>query len=160
MIVAHYIGPAKPGIAARIGWAAIRLGQKGPYDDCTHTEAVHQVHADGTFTIASSSIADRGVRVKRTTLTPGHWVLTDVPAWDVARSVAWFAQAQAAGVRYDRRGALATLLPGKQDGDKVYCTEAVLSPYVLAAHYYTPALGLALCLSLGIDVTDALLRAE
>ena len=52
------------------------------------------------------------------------------------------------------------MLPGKEESNKVFCTEAVLAPFVLASHYYTPALGLSLCLSLGQDVTGALgLRA-
>lgn len=161
MLVAHYIGPAKPGLLAHLGWWAIRTGQKAPFDDATHTEAIHAVHRDGTFTIASSSLEDKGVRVKeRVRLTPGHWIVTDVPMWDVELSKAWFAAAIARGVRYDKRGALATMLPGKEDDTKVFCTESVLAPFVLASHYYTPALGLSLCLSLGTDVTGALgLRA-
>lgn len=154
MLVAHYIGPHKGGALAYLGWQMIRLGQKGPYDHCTHTEAIHAVHGDGTFTIASSSLADGGVRIKpRARLTPGHWVVTDVPQWRVERSQAWFAHAIACGFRYDKRGALATMLPGKEEADKVFCTEAVLAPYIKASHYYSPALGMSLCLSLGHDVT-------
>lgn len=156
MLIAHYIGPAKPGLLARLGWWAVRVGQKAPYDDCTHTEAIHADFGGGVFCIASSSLADRGVRTKAAELTPGHWIITDVPQWPVERSIAWFADAIAAGVRYDKRGALATLLPGKQDADKVFCTEAVLAPFVQAPHYYSPALGLSLCLSLGRDVTAEL----
>ena len=150
MLIAHYIGPAKPGILAHIGWHFIVLGQKGPHDRCTHTEAIHAVHEDGTVTIASSSLVDKGVRVKeRVLLNPGHWIITDMPMWDVAKSVAYFDEAIAAGVRYDKHGALATLLPGKQRGDKVFCTEAVFAPFIPDAHYFTPAAGLALCLGLG-----------
>lgn len=149
MLIAHYIGPAKPGLLAWIGWHGIVLGQKAPYDRCTHTEAIHAVHDDGTVTIASSSIVDKGVRTKRVRLNPDHWIITDVPAWDVLASVEWFERAIAGGMRYDSRGALATLLPGRQDPARVFCTEAVLAPFVMAPHYYTPAMGLALCLSLG-----------
>lgn len=91
MLIAHYIGPAKPVWMAHLGWWAIHTGQKGPFDDATHTEAIHAVHGDGTFTIASSSLDDKGVRVKeRVRLTPGHWIVTDVPMWDVELSKAWY----------------------------------------------------------------------
>ena len=153
MLIAHYIGPAKPGIAARLGWWLTVTGQKAPYDYCTHTEAIHEVHGGGVFTIASSSIVDRGVRVKRAALRPGHWLITDVPQWDVERSRQWFADATDVGMQYDKRGALATMLPGRQDNKKAFCTEAVLDPFVKAPHYYTPAMGLSLCLSMGFDVT-------
>lgn len=154
MLIAHYIGPAKPGVLARIGWWAITTAQKSPFGHCTHTEAIHAVHGDGLFDIASSSLMDKGVRVKRQArLQPERWVLTDVPAWDVRQSVDWFDAAIKAGVSYDSRGALATMLPGRQDASTVFCTEAVLSPFVVAPHYYSPALGLSLCLSIGRDVT-------
>ncbi len=158
MLIAHYIGPAKPGALAYLGWWAIRLGQKGPYSEVTHTEAIHQLHTDGSLTIASSSLADNGVRIKRTHLTPGHWIITDVPEWRTQASVDWFERAIKTGMRYDKRGALATMLPGNQQDDKVFCTEAVLSPFMCAPHYYSPSLGLSLCLSLGHDVTQEVLR--
>ncbi len=153
MIIAHYTGPAKPGVLARIGWHCTVLAQKGPYDLCTHTEAIHAVHDDGTVTMASSSLMDKGVRRKAAKLNPAHWVITDVPEWDVQQSIDYFDAAISAGVRYDKRGALATMLPGKEDAHKVFCTEAVLAPFVRAPHYYSPALGLSLCLSIGRDVT-------
>lgn len=149
MLIAHYIGPPKKGLASKFGHYLTVLAQKGPYDQCTHTEAIHAVHGDGTVTIASSSIADKGVRVKRAKLNPGHWVITDVPQWGVGLSVAYFEQAIKNRVRYDMRGAIATMLPGKHEGHKVFCTEAVLAPFVQAPHYYSPAMGLALCLSIG-----------
>ena len=114
MLIAHYIGPPKPGLAAWIGWHLTVLAQKAPYDLCTHTEAIHALHADGTSTIASSSLADKGVRIKR--------------------------------------GALAPVLPGRHDDNKVFCTEAVFAPFVQAPHYFSPALGLSLCLSIGKQV--------
>lgn len=158
MLVAHYIGPAKKGLLAKIGWNLTVIGQKSPFDRCTHTEAIHSVNDDGTFTIASSSIQDKGVRVKeRVQLTPSNWVITDVPIWNVEDSVRWFSSAIDRGVEYDKRGALATLLPGKEDSSKVFCTEAVLIPFVQAPHYFSPALSLALCLSIGNDVTDRFL---
>lgn len=159
MLIAHYIGPAKPGLAAHIGWHLTVLGQKGPHDRCTHTEAIHHVHEDSTVTIASSSLVDKGVRIKeRVRLTPGHWVITDMPMWDVRKSVLWFDRAIRFGMRYDKHGALATLLPGKQRSDEVFCTEAVFAPFIPDAHYFTPAAGLALCLGLGRDVTADFFR--
>ena len=153
MLIAHYIGPPKPGIAARLGHWLIRTGQKSPYGDCTHTEAIHALHDDGTVTIASSSIADKGVRTKRTRLNAAHWIVTDVEAWDALRSVDFFARAVARRTQYDTWGAAATLLPGKQRADRMFCTEAVLCPFIPAPHYFSPATGLALCLGLGRDVT-------
>lgn len=160
MLIAHYVGPAKHGLLAKIGWNLTVIGQKSPYDLCTHTEAIHSVNDDGTFTIASSSIQDKGVRIKEgVRLTPKNWVITDVQLWDVESSVRWFDSAIERGVEYDKRGALATLLPGRQDSEKVFCTEAVLMPFVQAAHYFSPALGLAMCLSIGSDVTEQLLHS-
>ena len=153
MLIAHYIGPPKSGIAASAGWHLTVLAQKAPFDYCTHTEAIHAVHGDGSVTIASSSIADRGVRTKRTKLTLEHWIITDVPQWDVSKSTQYFAQALENHVQYDFMGALATMLPGHHDGNKVFCTEAVLAPFVQAPHYYTPALCLSLCLSVGKQLT-------
>jgi len=56
--------------------------------------------------------------------------------------------------RYDILGAGATMLPGKQRDNRLFCTEAVLAPFVPAAHYFSPAQGLAICLSHGNDVTE------
>ena len=154
MLTAHYTGPARPGLTNRFGWWLIRTGQKAPYDFCTHTEAIHELHADGSVTIASSSLADHGARSKRVRLAAGHWIVVDVPAWDVALSVEFFAKAIAQRQGYDTLGAGATLLPGKHKAGKLFCTESVLGPFVPASHYYTPALGLSLCLGFGRDITQ------
>lgn len=155
MLTAHYVGPAKPGVLAYLGWWLIRLGQKAPYSACTHTEAIHEVHSDGSVTMASSSLMDKGVRRKTCKLNPAHWVIVDVPGWDVRDSVRYFEDAIARGIKYDKRGALATMLPGKESASKVFCTESVLKPFHKAAHYFAPAQGLAICLSQGIDATEA-----
>ena len=160
MLIAHYVGSAKPGFLPWLGWHATVLVQKSPYGQCTHTEAIHALHDDGTVTIASSSIHDKGVRRKQTALTAGNWVITDVPQWDVRRSIDWFDAAIAKGMRYDMTGALATYLPGHEDDDKVFCTESVLAPFIKAAHYYGPAIGLSICLSLGTDVTDDFFQSK
>ncbi len=154
MLTLHYIGPPKPGVLPHIGWWLITTGQKAPYGHCTHTECVHQVHGDGSVTMASSSIADGGVRRKRTRLVPGRWLVVDVPSWDEQKSIDFFDGVIEAGVTYDTRGAAATLLPGKQKANQFFCTESVLAPFVVAPHYYSPALGLSLCLSVGHDVTQ------
>jgi hypothetical protein len=153
MLTAHYVGPARPGLAAYLGWHATVWAQKGPYDFCTHTEAIHHQFTDGTVTIASSELHE-GARTKRCALNAENWIVVDVPAWDVRESVQFFQAAIACGTLYDKRGALATMLPGRHSEDKLYCTEAVLSPFVRAPHYYTPAMGLALCLSIGTDITQ------
>jgi len=158
MITLHYTGPAKPGLLPRIGWWLIKTGQKAPYGHCTHTEALHEVHPDGSVTMASSSIADGGVRRKRTRLVPGRWTVVDVPQWDVRKSINFFDAVIEAGLAYDARGAAATLLPGKQHSGRFFCTEAVLYPFVQAPHYYNPALGLSLCLSLGTDITETFFK--
>jgi hypothetical protein len=157
MLIAHYIGPPREGLLAKISHWAIRTGQRAPYDNATHTEAIHGRLEDGTVLIASATIED-GARRKQCLLRPERWTITDMPMWPVEVSVEWFDKAIAQKMRYDRRGALATVLPGKQDSGKVYCTEAVLSPFVAAPHYYTPALGLSLCLSFGTDVTEAFFK--
>jgi hypothetical protein len=150
MLIAHYVGPAHPGLVARIGWELTVLGQKGPYDNCTHTEAIHRVHADGTCDIASSSLVDKGVRIKKhVRLKPEKWVITDVPVFEVAKSIDWFDEAIARGMQYDKRGALSTLLPGKQSADKGFCTEVVFAPFIRESHYLNPAIGLAICMGLG-----------
>ncbi len=155
MLVAHYIGPPKPGLAAHAGWWLIRLAQKAPYATVTHTEAIHELHGDGSVTMASSSVADHGVRRKRAVLTPQNWLITDVPAWDVRASVEFFDAAIAKREAYDFFGAAAAMLPGRQKTDRLFCTEAVLAPFVPASHYFAPAPGLAICLGHGRDVTTA-----
>ena len=158
MLTAHYIGPAKPDFLSRLGWWLTRTGQKEPYSRVTHTEAIHALYDDGSVLVASSSVADRGVRVKRVVLDAPNWIIVDVPGWEVQKSIDYFACQIAAGTGYDLLGAAASLLPGKEKGDKLFCTEAVLAPFVPAPHYYFPAVGLSTCLGLGEDVTEDFFR--
>lgn len=158
MLTAHYTGPAKPGAFSRLGWWLTRTGQKKPYAHVTHTEAIHALYNDGSVLMASSSVADHGVRVKRVVLDPSHWIVVDVPLWEVQESIDYFAKQIAAGTGYDLFGAAASLLPGKEKGNKLFCTEAVLAPFVPAAHYYFPAVGLSTCLGLGEEVTEDFFR--
>lgn len=152
MLVAHYIGAHRgDDLLARIGWAAVRAVQRGPWRRVTHVEAIHEVHEDGTCTIASSSLRDGGVRDKRVRLTPGHWLIVDVPQWDVRASVDLLEDTR--GMPYDWRGAGATVLPLRQSPAGYFCTEWVAAPYLRAPHLFGPAQLAAITLSLGHDVT-------
>lgn len=159
MIIAHYIGShARDAWGVRIGWAATRFAQKGPYGIVTHTEAVLAQHADGSVTIGSATLrpeaADggNGVRCKSVRLVPGNWLMVDVPAFDVMRAVEWFEAHR--GQRYDTRGALACLLPGKGQADRWYCTESVAASVGWQTpDAWCPAEWAAITLSIGRDVT-------
>lgn len=159
MKIAHYTGDhAGNGFLARVGVALTRLGQKGPYGQITHTEAIHTEHPDGTVTIASASLRDGGVRSKRTLLNPDHWLITDVAQWDVALSVLLLSQTQ--GWPYDLRGALATVLPGRQSDTAYFCNRWVATPYLKAAGSFGPHHFAAVCLSIGQDITTEFFRSR
>lgn len=152
MKVAHYTGDHTGNDwMARLGVSLTRLGQKGPYGHITHTEAIHAEHADGTVTIASSSFRDGGVRSKRTWLNPAHWLITDVPQWDVGQSVALLKHTE--GWPYDLRGALATMLPGRPSDIAYFCNRWVSTPYLQAAGSFGPHHLAAICMSIGQDAT-------
>lgn len=152
MKIAHYTGDhAGEGWLARAGVALTRLGQKGLYGDITHTEAIHEEYTDGSVTIASASFRDGGVRSKRVTLNPSHWLITDVPPWDVAQSIALLDRTK--GWPYDLRGALATLLPGRPSDKAYFCTRWVSTPFLQAAGSFGPHHLAAICLSIGRDIT-------
>ncbi len=112
MRVALFVGNHdKDTLAVRSGWAITRLAQKGPLGIVTHCEAIHEEYTDGRVRIASTSLRDGGVRPKDAMLTQDNWRIVDVPRWDVERSMEWFVRHD--GEKYDLRGALATVLPGK-----------------------------------------------
>ena len=91
MKIAFYIGThASDKFIVRLGVKLTRLVQKGPYGNVTHVEAIHKEYADGTVTIASSSIRDGGVRTKRVKLTRDNWIIVDVQQWDVFLSLQLF----------------------------------------------------------------------
>ena len=149
MIILAYIGNhRKDGTAARIGWALVRLAQIGAkFRRVTHVESL-LAGPWHSATIASSSLRDGGVRIKRDVrLTPGHWIAINVPAWDTEDAIDWFEHHQ--GQRYDWRGALATVfwfLP--QSLLEWFCNEAVAAPHgVVDGHRLTPAAFVALALS-------------
>jgi hypothetical protein len=150
MIVLAYVGDhRKDGLAARIGWALVRLAQIGAtWRRVTHVEAV-LVGRGRHCTIASASLRDGGVRIKPDAdLTPAHWVAIDVPHWSTEAAIDWFTEH--GGEPYDWRGALATLfwfLPHSRSS--WFCNEAVAAPHgVVDGHRLTPAAFVALALSM------------
>lgn len=153
MLAAHYIGShAGDKLAVRAGAWLTRKVQKGPYGIVTHVEAIHAEHNDGSVTIASSSLRDGGVRTKQVTLNPLHWMIVDVPAWDMEQSIDLLFET--AGDKYDLRGAIATAFIGSPERGKWYCNQWVGQPYLVAAQTFAPHHFAAICLSLGRDVTQ------
>lgn len=159
MLICHYIGNRRSdGWLPRLGVALTRLAQKGPYSHVTHTEAIHALHDDGTVTIASSSLRDGGVRSKCVMLNPAHWLITNVPQWDVQASIDLLAITE--GWPYDWRGALATVLPGSQNDASAFCNEWVGSPYLKASGTFGPHHFAAICMSIGTDVTASFFSTQ
>lgn len=163
MIILAYIGThAQDGLAARFGWAMVRLAQIGAtWRRVTHVEAV-LVARGRHCTIASASLRDGGVRIKPDAdLTPGHWIAIDVPHWSTEDAIDWFERHQ--GQRYDWRGALATVLWFMPHGESWwFCNEAVGAAVgVVDPHRLTPAAFVALALSMpGARVCTAEFFAE
>lgn len=152
MKIAHYTGRhAADGLSARLGWAVTRAVQRGDYKRVTHVEAILAEHDDGTVTIASSSLRDGGVRAKRVRLTPGLWLIADVPQWPVDNAWQWLAQTD--GRPYDVLGALATVFPTRHDRRRYFCTEWVGAPFLASPQIFGPAQLAAITLSIGADVT-------
>lgn len=154
MLIACYIGDhAKDDLLTRIGWAVTRLVQKGSLQRVTHVEAVLQEHEDGSVTIGSASLRDGGVRVKTVKLNPDHWIIIDVPSWDVLRAQQWFADH--AGEAYDWRGAFVTWLPATWDRKKQwFCNESVAASVgVVDPDIQGPSQFASMALSFGRDVT-------
>lgn len=159
MKIAHYTGDhTGDDWFARAGVWVTRLGQKGVYGDITHTEAIHSEHSDGSVTIASSSLRDGGVRSKRVMLNPDHWIITDMPQWDVAQSVLLLERTR--GWPYDLRGALATVLPGRPSDRAYFCNRWVSQPYLQASGSFGPHHLAAICLSIGQDVTQDFFKSR
>lgn len=141
MKVLAFIGQhAKDDLTARIGWAIVRLAQVGAvYKRVTHVESLlygpwHKA------TIASSSLRDGGVRINRDVrLNPAHWLVIDVPSWDVEKAIDWYDTHQ--GAKYDWRGAVATIFWFLPDSKRSwFCNEAVAAPHgLIDAKRQTPA---------------------
>lgn len=154
MKLAFYIGDHKDDAwTSWAGGAITRLVQKGPYSNIIHVEAIHEEHEDGTITIASSSLRDKGVRSTRVYLNPSNWMIVDVPSWDVGLSVALLENTR--GVGYDIRGAIATAFLGAQDSNRWFCNEWVAHPYLFASGTFGPHQLMAIALSLGTLETAA-----
>lgn len=153
MKIAHYIGRHQnDDIFSRIGWACTRAVQRGKFKQCTHVEAILAEHENGKVTIASSSLRDKGVRVKRTRLSRDSWIIADVPQWEVEKSIALLSETY--GVPYDLFGALATVIPTRQNKKQFFCTEWVAFPFLQSPHIFGPAQFAAITLSIGKDVTE------
>lgn len=153
MKIAHYVGDhKKDGLLTRAGWALTRLAQKGPYDYVTHCEAILHEYEDGSVEIGSASLRDGGVRMKRVTLDPDHWMIVDVPAWSAIVARKWFVAN--AGIPYDVRGAWSLFLPGSADGRRQFCNKAVgNSVGVAAAETFSPATFAAMTVTFGSVIT-------
>ncbi|UUZ75551.1 hypothetical protein LP414_27935 [Polaromonas sp. P1(28)-13] len=98
------------------------------------------------------------MRDKLVRLNPNHWLIVDVPQWDVRLSIDLLARTR--GALYDWRGALATCLPGSPDSRRWFCNEWVGEPYVRAPATFGPHHFAAICLSLGRDVTAEFFAAR
>lgn len=154
MLVALYIGNhRRDTLAVRAGWALTRLVQKGEFSRVTHCEAVLEQWPDGTVDLGSSSLRDGGVRIKSgVRLDPASWWLVDVTQWDDGAAWRWFRAHD--GAPYDRRGAVATVLPGRHQDGEFFCNEAVGAAVGLRApNTFTPAQFAAICFTLGRNVT-------
>ena len=137
-----------PGV--RLGWWLTRLVQKGEYSNVTHVEAILEEHDDGSVTIGSSSIRDGGVRMKRCTLTPEHWVIVDVPKWKASKARKWFEEHD--GEPYDWRGAFASCMPFQfSERREWFCNEAVGAAVGLnSPEIFGPAQFASICASLSM----------
>lgn len=94
----------------------------GPY---SHTEAVFDGFRElrGPVLCGSSSFMDGGVRRKLIELTPDHWDILDVPAFDGLQVLDWFVEHDGEG--YDVVGLLSTSVPIRHNRKKWFCNEAI-----------------------------------
>lgn len=163
MILLGYIGNhRKDTLSARLGWALVRMAQAGEmFKRVTHCEAA-LIGKASDVTMGGASLREGGVRIKRAALTPGHWVVLDVPSWDSA--TAWKAIVALQGRRYDWRGAAATVLwflPHSRSA--WFCSELLAHAAGLVdAHRYKPATLFALAASLPgtRDITAEFFEAD
>jgi len=159
MKIAFYIGGhTSDKLSSRIGWALIRHTQKGAYGQVTHVEAIHAEYPDGKVTIVSASLRAKGVRSKVTRLNPLHWLIVDVPQWDVTKSIELFELTK--GQPYDWRGALATRLPGSHKANAWFCNEWVSEPFLKESATFGPHHLCAIAMSIGDNVTVQFFNAR
>lgn len=155
MLVAHYIGSHKKDtLQVRAGWEVTRKVQRGDYKNVTHCEAILRDYGSGVADIGSSSVRDGGVRIKEfVTLDPSNWIITDMPMWDAQRARSWFEWHT--GMEYDFRGAWATVMPGRDDPQRAFCSKALgLSVGFADAYTLTPARLASACVTFGRVVTS------
>lgn len=162
MLTALYIGDhARDSLPVRLGCWATQVTQRGDFKRVTHVEAILVEEADGRVTIGSASLRDGScVRVKsRVLLDPANWMIVEVPAWQAQRAQLWFAEH--AGQRYDLRGALATVLPGRGRQNHWFCNQAVGAAVGLQQpHIFGPGEFAAIATSFGRDVTTDFFQAR
>ena len=154
MKTAHYIGThRKDKLSVRIGWALTRLVQFGPFKKVTHSEAILLEYTDGKVLLGSSSARDGGVRQKIARLNPAHWLIIDVPQWDVAKAQAWFDLPANLDQPYSWGGAARAGLPFLPGGPGVFCNQAVGAAFLHDSSLFTPAEFAAICGDFGQEVT-------
>ena len=154
MMTAHYIGDHRQdALSVRAGWWLTRLVQFGEFSHVTHSEAILCENLDGSVSIGSASVRDGGVRVKTTHLNPVHWLILDVPSWDVDKSVAWFSDPQNAHQKYAWGGAVRAGLPFLPGGPGVFCNQAVGAAHLRDSSLFTPSEFACICASFGRDIT-------
>ena len=138
----------------RLGWALTRLVQWGKFARVTHSEAILFEFADGSVLIASSSARDGGVREKVARLNPEHWIIFEVPGWDVQKSCAWFNALK--GLPYSWIGALKAGMPILSflpSGNGAFCNQAVGAAHMGGSDLFTPAEFATICIDIGTDAT-------
>ena len=132
MLVAFYKG------RDRLFNRLVSWKDEGPY---SHLEAVFDVTARwldkpyNRYECASSSFMDGGIRFKEIDLTPEHWDICDVPAFDAVRSRQWFVENEfitlASGEKkrrpYDTRGLVNFVIPVGHSKEGYFCDEAFLA---------------------------------
>ena len=157
----HYIGShAGDPLRQRLEWALVRAFQQGEFKMVTHSEAIHEEHADGTVTIASASWRENKVRSKRTRLNPNNWIVIDMPMWDVNKSKQLLSIYM--DCKYDLRGAIGTALPFVGASPKCpdisegrwICSEFVAAPYLYSAEIFSPSKFAAICATFGEVITE------
>ena len=119
MKIAFYKGTHQglPGLFNR----AVRWWTRGPY---SHTEAVFEQNADGTYLCASSSKLDGGVRFKSIDISGPNWDVFEIAIADPAASKQWFTDH--VGCQYDVLGLLGFVIRRVEDDrNKYFCSEAV-----------------------------------
>jgi len=121
MLIAFYKGtrPMPQGLF-NVG---VRWGMDSRYSHC---EAIFGRDLTKPVPCGSSSFIDGGVRIKDILISPDHWDVLNVPAFDAIQSKQWFVAHD--GELYDVRGLASVVLPVIQDDPgRRFCSEAILA---------------------------------